>query len=118
MIKLLKKIKHKTRIRTRFRDMNKKIKSVAYIYRTNGRQGVSMYVKDGVRKRLHKNTPIAEVGDVLLISIGDDLLDRYRTEHMIEALQSAGMSVGKVYYYELKPEHIKRYNIFIFYRCP
>lgn len=118
MIKLLKKIKHKTRIRTRFRDMNKKIKSVAYIYRTNGRQGVSMYVKDGVRKRLRKNTPIAEVGDVLLISIGDDLLDRYRTEHMIEALQSAGMSVGKVYYYELKPEHIKRYNVFIFYRCP
>lgn len=118
MISTLKKIKHKTRIRTRFRDAKKKAKTVSYIYRTNGRQGLSMYIKDGLRKRLHKNTPVGDAGDVLLISIGDELLDRYRTEHMREALESTGMSVGKVFYYELKPEHIKRYNVFIFYRCP
>lgn len=115
---VLKKIKHKTRIRTRFRDAKKKAKTVAYIYRTNGAQGVSMYLKDGIRKRIKKNTPIHETGDVLLISIGDELLDRYRTDHMIEALESTGKKVGKVFYYELKPEHIKRYNTFIFYRCP
>ena len=118
MKNVLKKIKHKTRIRTRYRDAKKKARSIAYIYRTNGRQGLSMYVKDGIKKRIRKNTPSVEAGDVLLVSIGDELLDRYRTAHMIESLESVGMSVGKVFYYELKPEHIKHYNVFIFYRCP
>jgi len=118
MKNILKKIKHKTRVRTRYRDAKKKAKSIAYIYRTNGYQGLSMYIKDGVRKRVRKSVTPVEAGDVLLISIGDELLDRYRTDHMRESLESVGVSVGKVFYYELKPEHIKRYNVFIFYRCP
>mgnify|MGYP000863567147 FL=1 len=118
MRKILKKIKHKTRVRTRYRDVKKKAKSIAYIYRTNGFQGLSMYIKDGIRKRVRKSVSPVEAGDVLLISIGDELLDRYRTDHMKESLESVGVSVGKVFYYELKPEYIKRYNVFIFYRCP
>lgn len=117
-MELLRKLKHKTRIRTRFRDGQKKVKTVTYIYRTNGSQGLSMYVNDGLRKRFKKNTPTNKTGDVLLISINDSLLDRYRTDHMIEALESTGTTVGKVFYYELRPEHIKQYNTFIFYRCP
>ena len=117
-MELLRKLKHKTRIRTRFRDGQKKVKTITYIYRTNGSQGLSMYVKDGLRKRFKKNTPTNKTGDVLLISINDSLLDRYRTDHMIEALESTGITVGKVFYYELRPEHIKQYNTFIFYRCP
>ena len=117
-MELLRKLKHKTRIRTRFRDGQKKVKTITYIYRTNGSQGLSMYIKDGLRKRFKKNTPTNKTGDVLLISINDSLLDRYRTDHMIEALESTGITVGKVFYYELRPEHIKQYNTFIFYRCP
>lgn len=118
MLKVLRKIKHKTRIRTRIRGLRKKMKTAMYMYRTNGAQGFFLYVKEGLHKRLHKSTPVEAAGDVLLISINDELLDRYRTDHMYEALESAGVSVGKVFYYELKPEHIKRYNVFIFYRCP
>lgn len=114
----LHKIKHKTRVRTRYRDAKKKAKTISYIYRTNGTQGLQMYVKDGVKKRLRKNTPLKHAGDILIVSINDSLLDRYRTDHMIESLESTGASVGKIFYYELKPEHIKRYNAFIFYRCP
>lgn len=117
-MEFLRKLKHKTRIRTRFRDGQKKVKTVTYIYRTDGRQGLSMYLKDGLRKRFKKNTPVHKTGDVLMVSISDELLDRYRTDHMIEAMESTGMTVGKVYYYELQPEHIKHYNTFIFYRCP
>lgn len=115
---ILREVKHRTRIRTRIYSLHKKTKTALFIYRTNGTQGISMYIKDGIKKRLHKNIPVREAGDVLLISINEPLLDRYRTDHMIEALESTGMKVGKVYYYELKPEHIKHYNVFIFYRCP
>lgn len=116
--RVLRKIKHKTRIRTRYRDAKKKVKTVSYIYRTNGTQGLSIYLKDGIKKRVKKSTPINQTGDVLIVSINDSLLDRYRTDHMIEALRSTGLKAEKLYYYELKPEHIKRYNVFIFYRCP
>ena len=115
---ILAKVKHKTRVRTRYRDLKKKLKGLAYIYRTNGLQGLELHVKTGIKKRLQKNTPVSQVGDVLFISISDSLLDRYRTDHMIEGLESTGTTVGKIYYYELTREHIKRYNVFIFYRCP
>ena len=118
MIRILAKLKHKTRFRTRYRDFKKKLKSFIYIYRTSGTQGLKLHVKSGIKKRLKKNTPVSQVGDVLMISINDPLLDRYRTDHMVESLESTGVTVGKVYYYELTKEHIKRYNVFIFYRCP
>lgn len=114
----LRKIKHKTRIRTRYRDAKKKAKAVGYIYRTNGTQGLSMYVKEGVRKRLQKSVPLQNAGDVLFVTIDNEMLNHYRVDHMTETLESAGMNVGRVMYYELTHEHIKRYNIFIFYRAP
>ena len=117
-VSILRKIKQKTRVRTRARSLKKKARTATFIYRTDGTRGLSMYVKDGIHKRFHKEPPIKVAGDVLFISISDELLDRYRTDHMIESLQSTGMKVGKVFYYDLKPEHIKQYNVFIFYRCP
>jgi glycosyltransferase involved in cell wall biosynthesis len=114
----LKKIKHKTRIRTRYRDTKKKFKTVGYIYRTNGMSGLSAYLKEGVEKRVRKNTPIQETGDILFVSVDNSMLNHYRVDHMTETLESAGLSVGKVMYYDLTPEHVKRYNVFIFYRCP
>lgn len=114
----LRKVKHKTRVRTRIRDGKKKVETVRYIYRTNGSHGLKMYVKDGVRKRLERDTHLNETGDVLFVTIDNEMLNHYRVDHMTETLESAGMSVGKVLYYNLKPEHIKRYNVFVFYRCP
>lgn len=114
----LRKIKHKTRIRTRYRDAKKKAKAVGYIYRTNGTQGLSMYVKEGVRKRLQRSVPLQNAGDVLFVTIDNEMLNHYRVDHMTETLESAGMNVGRVMYYELTREHIKRYNVFIFYRAP
>lgn len=117
-MRFLSRLKHKLRIRTRYRDAKKKARSIAYIYRTDGFGGLTRYTKEGVGKRVKRSNPVKHTGDVLIISINDPLLDRYRTDHMIEGLESTGMSVGKVLYHELKPEHIKRYNVFIFYRCP
>lgn len=114
----LQKIKQKTRLRTRYRSAKNKAKAAGYIYRTNGAQGLSLYVKNGVKKRLKKEAPTKQAADVLFISINEPLLDRYRTDHMIEALESTGVKTGKIYYYELTEEHIKYYNTFIFYRCP
>ncbi|MBH2007639.1 glycosyltransferase [Candidatus Saccharibacteria bacterium] len=114
----LHKLKHKTRIRTRYRDAKKKAKTVGYIYRTNGMQGLSMYVRDGIEKRTRKPSPVNHAGDVLIITIDNDMLNHYRTEHMIETFESTGVEVGTVLYYDLRPEHIKRYNVFVFYRCP
>lgn len=114
----LAKLKHKTRVRTRYRDFKKKLKGLAYIYRTNGVQGLKLHLKSGIKKRLKKKALISRAGDVLIISINDNLLDRYRSDHMMESLESTGTVVDKVYYYELTSEHIKRYNVFIFYRCP
>lgn len=114
----LNKIKHKTRIRTRYKSINKKVKAMPYIYRSDGARGIAAYFKGGIKKRLRKKPNISHAGDVLFVSIDEPLLDRYRTDHMIESLESVGMSVGKVFYYDLTPEHIKNYNVFIFYRCP
>ena len=115
---LLIKIKYKTRLRTRYRDAKKKAKTIGYIYRTNGIQGIKMYVRDGISKRLKADTPVSTTGDVLFITIDNDMLNHYRVDHMAETLESAGVNVGRVLYYNLKPDHIKRYNVFIFYRCP
>lgn len=114
----IKKVKHKTRVRTRYRDAKKKIKTVGYIYRTNGVSGLKAYVKEGVEKRIRKNTPMHETGDVLFVTIDNVMLNHYRVDHMTETLESNGTVVGKVMYYDLTPEHIKRYNTFVFYRCP
>ncbi len=120
MIKLLKKIKHKTRIRTRCRDLLIKIKTIRYVYATNGVKGLSIYAKEGLSKRIIRlqKTEYKNTGDVLIISINDELLDRYRSDHMIESLRSCGVNVDKIYYYELTIEHVRRYNVFIFYRVP
>lgn len=117
---VLKKVKHKTRIRTRYRDAKKKAASVGYIYRNVGISGVKQYIKSGIKKRIErkKAVDIRPVKDVLMITIDDELLDRYRTDHMIEEFESVGVSVDKISYYNLTPEMSKRYNTFIFYRSP
>lgn len=118
IIERLKKIKHRTRIRTRYRDFRKKLDTVIYIYRNDGLYGLSRHIEGGLKKRFAKNVNVNYAGDVLFVSINDSLLDRYRTDHMIEGLRSTGVKVGKIFYYELKAEHVKQYNTFIFYRCP
>lgn len=114
----IRKIKHKTRVRTRVRDAGKKAKTVGYIYRTDGVHGLSAYVKDGVKKRVRKPIPHSQTGDVLFITIDNDMLNHYRVDHMTETLESAGMATDWVRYYDLTTDHIKRYNVFVFYRCP
>lgn len=118
MKRFLKKFKHKTRPRTRYKSLMNKAKTVPYIYRTDGSRGVMRAVGSGIKKRVKRPPTMAHAGDVLFVSIDEPLLDRYRTDHMMESLESVGMSVGKIFYYELKPEHIKRYSVFVFYRCP
>ena len=115
---ILRKIKHKTRVRTRYRDAKKKFKSVGYIYRTNGIEGVSAYVKEGVIKRVRKMPDIPIAGDVLFITIDNPMLNHYRVDHMTETLESAGMTTASVPYYALNDSHIKHFNTFVFYRCP
>ncbi len=120
MMELLKKIKHKTRIRTRYRDLVGKTKSIKYIYKTDGTKGLSKYFKEGIKKRINSKIKIEykNTGDVLIISINDELLERYRADHMAESLRSFGTNVDKIYYYNLTMEHVKSYNVFIFYRVP
>lgn len=115
---LLGRLKHKTRIRTRLRDAKKKAKSVVYVYRTDGYVGLSNLAKNFIKKRYKNSNAISTSGDVLIISINDSLLDRYRADHMVEALRSAGVNVAKVYDFDLKKDHIKNHNVFIFYRSP
>lgn len=120
MISTLKKIKRKTRVRTRARALIAKARTALYIFKTDGHVGLSMHIKGAVKKRVHKfeTHAVAKATDILFVSINDPLLDRYRTDHMVEGLRSVGVSVDKIYYFDLTPEHAKRYTTFIFYRCP
>ncbi len=112
------KIKRKTKLRTRYRSLKKKIRAVPYVYRTDGARAVVIEVKKSIKKGLYKGRKINHAGDVLFISIDNQMLNHYRVDHMVETLESAGLIADRVFSYELKPEHIKRYNVFIFYRCP
>lgn len=118
MKRALSDIKRRTRVRTRYRSLKKKVKAVPYVYRTDGARAVVIEVKKSIKKGLYKGPKISHTGDVLFISIDNQMLNHYRIDHMIETLESAGVTVDKIFFYELKPEHIKRYNVFIFYRCP
>lgn len=118
IIDTLRKIKQRTRIRTRYRKVMSMASTAVRVYRAQGGRALATESAKALKKRLRKRSLSRLAGDVLFVSIDEPLLDRYRTDHMIESLESAGMSVGKVFYYELKPEHVKMYNVFIFYRCP
>lgn len=117
---VLRKIKHKTLIRTRLKKVEKKARVAAQIYRNDGARELTIRTKDAIKRRVKRRTApkSKKAGDVLMVSIDEPLLDRYRTDHMIESLRSTGTSVDKVFYYELTAEHAKHYNTFIFYRVP
>lgn len=118
---MLRAIKHKLRLRTRYRSLKKKVGTAAHIYRTEGVRGFMTYIKRGLKKRLtRKSRQINDINasDVLIISIDEPLLDRYRADHMLEQFESTGVTADRVYYHQLTKEHARRYNTFIFYRCP
>lgn len=100
--------------------LKQKSHTVLHRYRNDGFQGVLSYLQKGVKKRFtnyaKRNHRIA--ADILMVSIDEPLLDRYRTDHMIEQFKSTETTVDKIYYYELTQDHARRYNTFIFYRCP
>ncbi len=100
--------------------VKRKLRVAASLYRNGGLKAVLVRTKNFVKKHLRKRpeTKAMRAGDVLMVSIDEPLLDRYRTDHMVESLRSTGMTVDKVFYYELTPEHIKHYNVFVFYRVP
>lgn len=58
-------------------------------------------------------------GDILIIN-GCTLPhpQRYRVDHQIEQLRSAGLFTDRVNYEDLKLDKLKYYRGFIFYRCP
>ena len=117
-MEFLKKVKHKTRIRTRYRDAKRRLKAVGYIYRTSGVEGVNHYIKEGVKKRINKEQDSNYAADILFVTIDNAMLNHYRVDHMIETLESAGKTVSVIPYYALNLDHIRRYNVFIFYRSP
>lgn len=80
----LKKIKQKTRTRTRRRDFLKKSKVVTYIYRSDSLQILSMYVHEYIKK--YQRVEIKPAGVVLTVYIRDEPLNRYKSDYIIEAL--------------------------------
>jgi len=98
----------------------RKFKVAAYIVRNSGFRELLTQSKMVVVKAFANkfNPTVKDTGDILFISVSEPLLDRYRTDHMVEELKSVGMSVGKIFDYQLTPEYAKYYNSFVFYRCP
>lgn len=59
--------------------------------------------------------------EVLFVNGCDERLPhpgRYRVSHQREELESLGISTGEVYFENLKPETVRCYRVFIFFRCP
>lgn len=119
-VEFLSSIKRRTKIRTRCRVLIKKIKVAGFLLRNAGLRELLNQIRLVVVKKISVgfNCTPNIVGDVLFISINEPLLDRYRTDHMIEKLKSVNVVTSKIFYYELKVEHVKHFNTFIFYRCP
>lgn len=84
-------------------------------------QKAKLYLK---RKREERSEEAYSEGcfrDVLFINGCDEHLPhpgRYRVSHQREQLESLGMTTGEVYYQNLKPDTLRCYRIFIFFRCP
>lgn len=80
--------------------------------------GLMRHVGILLKKRLVRVAKSSDAADVLFITIDDELLNRYRAGHMIESLESMGVTVSEVRYYNLSLDDIRRHNVFIFCRCP
>lgn len=98
--------------------IDSKLKTVSFILRNGGLRELVFQTKIAIKKRISPISFTDNAKDVLIVSIDEPLLDRYRANHMIEEITSAGLTVDKIYYHKLKPDHAKFYNTFIFYRCP
>ena len=99
------------------KKIHHKFKVAVFLWRNAGPQGLARESKIVVKKYLGRYKPkVQPVKDVLFISIDEPLLDRYRTRHMMESLESAGVTCDRIVYYKLTPDMEKYYNAFIFYR--
>ncbi len=77
------------------------------------------YVKKNVKKEDNANSPETMFMDVLFIN-GCFLPhpSRYRVTHQREQLFANGVSSNEVFYEKLSLDLVKRYRVFIFFRCP
>ncbi len=85
-------------------------------------QKVKNYLKSkSMKKKMSKNTATIDniFGDVLFIN-GCYLPhpSRYRVSHQREQMLANGMISEEVFFTDLKKEYVKRFRLFIFYRCP
>lgn len=81
---------------------------------------IKFYLKNRLCGKRHtEEDSLHSFADVLFVN-GCSLPHpaRYRVTHQREQLFAYGVSNSEVFYTDLKEEHLKRYRIFIFYRCP
>lgn len=95
-----------------------KFRTIVFVLKHGGLRELAFQLKVAARKRIGKIDITPKARDVLIVSIDEPLLDRYRSQHMMEELESAGLTVDKIFYHQLDSSHAKFYNTFIFYRCP
>ena len=73
-----------------------------------------------VFKKLRWSTFISKknIKDILIINgCYIEHPSRYRVDHQLEQLELNNISCDKIWYKDLKKEHIKRYRGFVFFRC-
>lgn len=77
------------------------------------------YIKKNAKKEDNTNSPERMFMDVLFIN-GCFLPhpSRYRVTHQREQLFANGVSSNEVFYENLSLDLVKRYRVFIFFRCP
>ncbi len=77
------------------------------------------YIKKNITKEDNSNSPEKMLMDVLFIN-GCYLPhpSRYRVAHQREQLFANGVNSNEVFYKNLSLELVKRYRVFIFFRCP
>lgn len=77
------------------------------------------YIKKNIKKEDNSNSPEKMFMDVLFIN-GCFLPhpSRYRVTHQREQLFANGVSSNEIFYENLSLDLVKRYRVFIFFRCP
>ena len=77
------------------------------------------YIKKNIKKEDNSNSPEKMFMDVLFIN-GCFLPhpSRYRVTHQREQMFANGVSSNEIFYENLSLDLVKRYRVFIFFRCP
>lgn len=77
------------------------------------------YIKKSIRFKTYSNNPEKGYWDVLFVN-GTFLPQcvRYRVAHQREQLLANGVTSNEVFYKNLNLKLVKRYRVFIFFRCP